>query len=138
MAGGAGPIIGRVPVKRTFQNYPDAILRHQAERDLLSTAPHGTTRINPQAVYDKARSLAGPPTSAMGTELVSIDDGFLDILKDMSPDLMAKHKEEEIYGDPYAKPGRRVGSSGVSWANAGDWDTQAPSMAPWLRRKRRV
>jgi len=138
MAGGAKPFTGRLPVKRTYQNYPDAILRQQAKQNILATAPYGTTRVNPQAVYDEARSLAGPPTTSWGFEDVTIDDGFMETLKEMSPDLMEKYRQQDISGDPYApRSAGRVGSQ-VRHPYGGAWDRPPLSMAPWLKKKRRA
>ena len=121
MAGGAGPITGILPVKRTYKNYPDAILR-QAARTQTRGAPPGTVV--------SATDLMGPPTSVMGKESISIDDGFMDALKDMSPDLMAKYEAEDV-----APKGAFVGSK-IPWSSGGDWVTPPPSMAPWLKKKR--
>jgi hypothetical protein len=119
MAG--GPITGTLPVKRTYKNYPDAILRKQAS--MQSQGPSGRYPVS-------ATNLMGPPTSVMGKESISIDDGFMDALKEMSPDLMAKYEAEDV-----APKGAFVGSK-IPWSSGGDWVTPPPSMAPWLKKKR--
>ena len=129
MAGGAKPITGRLPVKRTYRNYPDAILR-QAAGIQSRGAPPGTTV--------SATDLMGPPTTSWGFEDVTIDDGFMETLKEMSPDLMDKYRQEDIHGDPYApRSAGRVGSQ-VRHPYGGAWDRPPLSMAPWLKKKRRA
>ena len=129
MAGGANPFTGSLPVKRTYKNYPDAILRQQAS--MQSQGPSGRYPVS-------ATDLMGPPTTSWGMEDVTIDDGFMETLKEMSPDLMEKYRKEDISGDPYApRSAGRVGSQ-VRHPYGGAWDRPPLSMAPWLKKKRRA
>jgi hypothetical protein len=142
MAGGAKPITGRLPVKRTYKNYPDAILRQQAamqSRDArLLGRGESSQGMGALPPLGTATDLMGPPTTSWGMEDVTIDDGFMEILKEMSPDLMEKYRQQDISGDPYApRSAGRVGSQ-VRHPYGGAWDRPPLSMAPWLKKKRRV
>ena len=82
------------------------------------------------AVADFYETGGGAPRVGGGFETVDFDDGFKEALADMSPDLFAKYEAEDV-----APKGGFVGSK-IPWAHGGDWVTAAPSMAPWLKKKR--